>query len=87
MARFDSGVSSYVVGEATVRVHFPVDARGVTDISCRQCYYYISATRKCALNGQVPEYPDKYVGSRCPLEIGESDDGLWLRTPCDSYTE
>ncbi len=28
MPNFESGVSSYVVGQATVKVFFPVDAKG-----------------------------------------------------------
>lgn len=85
--RFESGVASYVDGVAMVRVHFPVDARGVADISCKQCYYYRSTTRRCALNGQIVEYPEKYVGSQCPLELGDCDDGLRLRATGDSDTE
>lgn len=73
-ARFDSGVASYVKGEATVTVYFPVDAKGVADISCKQCRYFRSTTRRCALNGEVTEYPERYVGSRCLLRLGDADD-------------
>lgn len=86
MAKFDSGVSSYVEGVAIVRVSFPVDWRGEADISCNQCYYYRPATRRCALNGQVSEYPERYVGSRCPLEIGDGN-GKRVQTFSDSDTE
>ena len=83
--RFDSGVASYVVGVATVTVYFPVDAKGVADISCKQCRYYRSTARRCALSGLVPEYPERYVGSRCPLRLGDANDGV--RTFGDSDIE
>lgn len=66
---FDSGVASYVHGKATVDVYFPVDGRGNADISCQQCFFFREASRRCGLTGQISEYPTKYVGSHCPLEM------------------
>lgn len=66
---FDSGVASYVHGNATVDVYFPVDGRGNADISCQQCFFFREASRRCGLTGQISEYPTKYVGSHCPLEM------------------
>ena len=66
---FDSGVASYIIGQATVKVHFPVDMRGNADISCNQCFLFRESSRRCALTGEISEYPAKYVGSRCPLEM------------------
>ena len=43
MANFESGVASYIVGQATVEVFFPVDAKGRESINCRQCQF-LSAT-------------------------------------------
>lgn len=71
MANFESGVASYVHGRATVDVYFPVDQRGNADISCTQCFFFREASRRCGLNGEVSQYPSKYVGSNCPLEIVE----------------
>lgn len=71
MANFESGVASYVHGRATVDVYFPVDQRGNADISCTQCFFFREASRRCGLNGEVSQYPSKYVGSNCPLEMVE----------------
>lgn len=69
MANFDSGVKRFIKGRATVVVGFPVDWRDNPDISCKQCPYYIRATQRCALNQELVNYPDKYIGSNCPLEF------------------
>ena len=68
MANFESGVSSYIHAQAKVDVFFPVDARGNADISCGQCYYFRRNYKTCGLNGEVCQYPEKYVGASCPLE-------------------
>lgn len=69
MANFDSGVSRYIKTVAVVEVGFPVDHRGSTEIACRHCKFFVNSTRRCALTQQVVNYPEKYVGSECPLEI------------------
>lgn len=74
MARFDDGVKRYIWARATVEVHFPVDWRDNPDVSCKQCPYYIRATQRCALNQSMVEYPDKYIGSDCPLEFIENEE-------------
>jgi len=68
MSDFETGVSGYVEAAATVRVFFPVDMRGNPDICCRQCYYFRTSSSSCALNGEICQYPNKYVGASCPLE-------------------
>jgi hypothetical protein len=68
MSRFDAGVASYVIGQATVKVGFPVDFRGNAEIACKHCNFYIRATQRCALNQEIINYPEKYVGANCPLE-------------------
>ena len=73
---FESGVSSYVIGTAVVEVSFPVDRKGNADVSCSQCFFYREASRRCGLTGQISEYPNKYVGSHCPLEIAERGDSV-----------
>lgn len=67
MPCFDDGVAKYIKARAVVEVGFPVDWRGNADISCKQCPYYVRATQKCALNQAVVNFPEKYVGSECPL--------------------
>lgn len=69
-----SGVQGYVIGTATVTVNFPIDLHGNLDINCRQCWYFRRTYSTCGLNGLVCEYPDKYIGSQCPLKFGEEDD-------------
>lgn len=73
--RFDSGVSRYIRGVAVVENFFPVDFRGNASITCTNCKFYRVASKSCALNGENCEYPEKYVGSRCPLERMDDDEG------------
>ena len=74
MANFDSGVKRYITGTAYVSASFPVDWRDNPDISCRQCKFFSRSTGRCNLTQEVSEYPDKYVGSHCPLIIKEIED-------------
>ena len=69
MVGFESGVASYIHGQATVDVYFPVDKRGDADICCYQCYYFRRNSQTCGLNGEICQYPSKYVGSLCPLKF------------------
>lgn len=73
----ESGVSGYITGSTTIEVHFPIDLNGKVDICCRQCWYFRHNYSTCGLNGCVCEYPNKYVGSQCPLDFdagGEADE-------------
>ena len=74
MATFESGVSAYVRAEATVTVFFPVDSRGNVDISCSQCYFFRESSKRCGLNWEICQYPNKYVGDSCPLKPVEYPD-------------
>ena len=74
MPSFESGVKRYITGYAVVEVGFPVDWRDNPDISCKQCRFFSRSTGKCHLTQEVSEYPDKFVGSHCPLEIKEIED-------------
>ena len=69
MANFDCGVKRYIIGRATVEVGFPVDWRDNAEIACKHCNFYVRATQRCGLNQQIVNYPDKYIGSCCPLEL------------------
>ena len=73
MARFDDGVSKYIKTRAVVEVSFPVDWRGSVEIACKHCKFYDRAKQRCWLNQQVVNFPDKFVGSECPLEAVEED--------------
>lgn len=68
-SNFDTGVSSYIVGTVTVEVSFPVDWKGKPDVCCNQCKYLNRTGRSCQLNKEIVEYPEKYIGSKCPLKF------------------
>lgn len=67
MSDFSSGVKRYIKAQATVQVSFPVDWKDNAEIACKHCQFYIRATQRCALNQEVVNYPERYVGSECPL--------------------
>lgn len=69
MPNFDSGVASYIVGQALVTVYFPVDRRGAAHVNCEQCELFSRTSRRCKLNGSLCEFPERYIGSRCPLNF------------------
>lgn len=73
MPDFDSGVSSYIKAQATVTVFFPVDYRGNADISCQQCQFFSRNTGICQLTKDIVAYPNRYVGSSCPLKQIEEE--------------
>lgn len=68
MACFDSGVKRYIKAQATVQVSFPVDWKDNAEIACKHCQFYIRATQRCALNQEIVNYPERFVGEFCPLE-------------------
>ena len=67
MACFDSGVKAYIKARAVVEVNFPIDWKDNPDIACKHCQFYIRAMQRCALNQEIVNYPEKYVGHECPL--------------------
>lgn len=68
---FETGVARYVKGTAQVVNFFPVDLKGNADVSCKHCRFYMQSRFKCGLNGEVCDYPEKYIGARCPLNFEE----------------
>lgn len=73
MANFDNGVASYIVGQVTLRVGFPVDYRGNAEIACKHCNFFVRATQRCGLNQEIVNFPERYVGVKCPLERIEEE--------------
>lgn len=71
MACFETGVKRYIKTRAVVEVGFPVDWRDNADISCKHCNLFVRATQRCGLTQQIVNYPDRYIGECCPLEIIE----------------
>lgn len=68
MSKFESGVSSYIKGECTITVYFPVDKKGRAEIACKHCPYLSSNDRMCQLNKKPVAFPSQAVGDFCPLE-------------------
>ena len=68
MADFSSGVKRYIVAEAKVRVCFPVSWRDEAEIACKHCNFFVRATQRCGLTQTIVNYPERYIGSECPLE-------------------
>jgi hypothetical protein len=66
---FETGVTKFIRGVATVENFFPVDLKGNPDLSCNQCKFY-DRVSKCRLNGELVNYP-KYLGAHCPLYFEE----------------
>ena len=66
---FKTGVSRYIVGTATVKATFPVDLKGNPDVSCNQCRFFRRTAQLCGINGEICEYPQKYIGTQCPLNF------------------
>ena len=75
MADFSSGVAKYIKATAVVEVYFPVDFRGREEIACKHCKFYVRSTQRCALNQEVVNYPEYYIGHNCPLEPIEEGEG------------
>ena len=73
MANFDDGVSRYIKARAVVEVGFPVDWRGSVEIACKHCDFFLKNSSRCGLNHHVVNFPERYVGSECPLEPVEED--------------
>ena len=74
MHNFDSGVKSFVTGECTIEVHFPVNWKGQADVKCTQCPFLSSNERMCQLNKKPVQYPNQFIGFDCPLSFNETEE-------------
>ena len=68
MASFETGVKRYIKARAVVEVSFPVDWRDNAEIACKHCNFYVRATQRCALTQTIVNFPERYIGTECPLE-------------------
>lgn len=68
MADFSSGVQRYIKARAVVEVSFPVDWHDKAEIACKHCNFFVRATQRCGLTQTIVNYPERYIGSECPLE-------------------
>lgn len=76
MPRFDDGVKGYVKATATVEVHFPIDWRGSVEIACKHCPFYVRSQQRCGLNQEIVNYPERFIGTMCPLEEVKEDGNM-----------
>ena len=76
MANFDDGVKGYIVGECTIKVHFPVDWKDNVDVNCYQCKFFSRNNGICQITKEISEYPTKYIWSQCPMNF----DGEIIKT-------
>ena len=74
MACFDNGVKRYIKAYAVVEVGFPVDWRDSAEIACKHCPFYVRATQRCGLNQEIVNYPERFVGTNCPLQPVEENE-------------
>lgn len=69
MSDFSSGVKAYITGECNVKVHFPVDRKDNASVNCYQCKFFSRTSGICYLTKEISEYPQKHIGSCCPLNF------------------
>lgn len=72
MGVLDSGVKSYIITQTIITVGFPVSFSGMAEVNCYHCKYFTHSSGVCQLTKEVSEFPQRYVGSHCPLEIVET---------------
>ena len=68
MASFESGVKGYVKAQTVVTTYFPIDWKGNVEIACKHCNFFVRATQRCGLNQTIVNFPERFVGTECPLE-------------------
>lgn len=68
MASFESGIKGYVKAQAVVTTYFPIDLKGNVEIACKHCNFFVRATQRCGLNQTIVNFPERFVGTECPLE-------------------
>jgi len=68
---FETGVSRYITGTATVTAYFPVDHKGNMDVCCDQCRFFNQRNRRCNLTESLCPYPTRGIAPDCPLEFTE----------------
>jgi hypothetical protein len=68
MSDFSTGVKRFIKARAVVEVNFPVDWRDNAEIACKHCNFFVRATQRCGLTQTIVNFPERYVGSECPLE-------------------
>ena len=73
MSALDNGVKEFIITRAVITVGFPVSFSGVVEQNCYHCKYFTHSSGVCQLTKEVSEFPQRYVGSHCPLEIVEEE--------------
>lgn len=67
MPDFESGVKNYIMGRCQIMVTFPVDWNDKADVCCYQCKFFSRNNGICQITKEISEFPQKYIGSQCPL--------------------
>lgn len=70
---FDTGVSQYVTGRATVACAFPIDKKGNAHVKCDFCKFYDRIAKKCKLDDHVIFFPD-YLSEDCQLDFEKGEE-------------
>ncbi len=76
MSALDNGVKEFIMMRAVITVGFPVNFAGVAEMNCFHCKFFTHSSGVCQLTKEVSEYPQRYVGSHCPLEFIEESEEL-----------
>lgn len=42
-------------------------------MACKHCNFFLRSAQRCGLTNLVVNYPEKYRGECCPLEIVEEE--------------
>ena len=69
MSVLDNGVKEFIMTRAVITVGFPVGFSGATEINCFHCKFFTHSSGVCQITKEVSEFPQRYVGSHCPLEF------------------
>jgi hypothetical protein len=69
MANFDNGVKAYITGKCEIEITFPIDFKGNAAVNCYQCKLFSRNNGICQITKEISEFPEKYIGSRCPLKF------------------
>lgn len=68
-----SGVRGYIKASCVAQNSFPVDMKGNAWVDCAHCRFYRQTARRCGLTGEIPAFPERYIGADCPLDFEEDE--------------
>lgn len=71
MSSLDNGVKAFLMTQTVITVGFPIGFSGQVEQNCFHCKFFTHSSGVCQLTKEVSEFPQRYVGSHCPLELVE----------------